>query len=210
MNTAGQILNQARLSRKLEIADVVKATKIRTEFISALERDDYLKLPNSTVTRGFIRNYSELLGLNAENVLAVFRRDFIENKEGQIVPRGMVHPVSRGFIWTPKATIIAATAIIFVLFGSYLFYQYRLLSGPPSLTLSEPAGDGEVSETNLVVSGKTDPEATISVNGQKVILEKGGKFFFRIPLQSGLNTISVTAISKSGKTTTLTRRIILR
>ncbi|KKW00347.1 MAG: Peptidoglycan-binding lysin domain protein, partial [Candidatus Amesbacteria bacterium GW2011_GWA1_48_9] len=89
----------------------------------------------------------------------------------------------------------------------YLFYQYRLLTGPPSLEISSPTGTLSVNQSTLEVIGKTDPEATISVNGQLVALDKGGSFSLRIPLELGSNEIVVTAIAKSGRKSTISKTV---
>ncbi len=210
MKTAGQILQLARHSKKLELEDVARITRIRPQFLTFIEADDYSQLPSGTVTKGFVRNYSEFLGLNPDHVLAAFRRDFVENKLGQIVPRALADPVGQRTFWTPRTTIIAAVTLVFTVFVIYLGYQYWSLTGPPSLQVVQPSDGQKTSEATILVTGATDPEATIAVGGQLVALDKGGQFSFRVPLNPGENKISIVATSKSGKTTTLTRHITVR
>ena len=205
MKTTGQILKETRASKKLDIVDISRITRIRPRFLEMLEEDDYGHLPNATVARGFIRNYGEFLGINSHHLLAVFRRDFVENQQGRIVPRGMVDPVNKVSFWTPRTTIIVAVTLVFTLLGVYLYYQYRVLTGPPHLELSTPTDRVNMNEDTVQVVGRTDPEASLSVNGHLVALEKGGTFFFRMPLNPGENKITVTSLAKSGKTTTVIR-----
>ena len=120
MISTGQILNSARVKANIDLPTVAKDTKIRSEFLAFIESDAYHELPNSTVAKGFIRNYAEYLNLNPDHVLAVFRRDFIENFKGQIVPRGLADPVSSRFVWTPRLTLITGTVAVLVFF---FFYQ---------------------------------------------------------------------------------------
>lgn len=208
MKSAGQILAEARLAKKLDIEDVARITKIRPQFLRLLETDDYQQLPSGAVAKGFIKNYCEFLGLDSAQVSAVFRRDFVENQSGQIVPRGFVEPVSKQALWTPKTTVIAVLALVFTLFAGYLIYEYRVLTGPPSLTVSPTETKATTSEDSFEISGITDPEATISVNQHLVALDKGGRYSFRVPLNPGENVINITATSKSGKTTTVTKTVI--
>lgn len=211
MKTAGQILNASRLEQKLDLKKIAKDTKIRVEFLAFIESDTYSHLPNSTVTKGFIRNYAEYLNLNPDHVLAVFRRDFLEDIRGQIVPRGLATPVSNRFVWTPRLTLFTAITIVLIFFLSYLIYQYRLLSGPPNLLIIEPQNGIVTTEDIITISGKTDPEATVSINNEKIVLSGGGKFDFRWKLdQKGEQTVTIIAISKAGRTKSETRTIIYK
>lgn len=209
MKTTGQILQESRLAKKLEVSEAARITRIRPQFLIFLEADDYRQLPSATVAKGFIRNYGQFLGLNPSYLLAIFRRDFVENPQGQIVPRGMVEPVTKSSIWTPKSTIIALVIMLFTSFGGYLAYQYFQLLGPPFLHLETPVSDISTTEDTIEIVGRTDPEATITVNSQPVVLDKGGTFSVRLPLVSGSNTITVTATSKGGKITKLIRSVTL-
>ncbi len=209
MKTAGQILQSTRIAKKIDIQDASRTTKIRPQFISHIEADDYSQLPSGATARGFIRNYSEFLNLNPEYVLAVFRRDFLENQSGQIVPRGVAEPVSQPNVWTPKMTIIAVVVLVFTLLAGYLIYEYRILTGPPELIVTTPNDQIETTTDSIEVSGSTDPQATIAVNGQLIALDKGGLFSVRIPLQAGDNKIDIVSTGKSGRSTTQSRHVKL-
>jgi cytoskeleton protein RodZ len=202
MKTVGQMLQAARAAKKLELEDVARITKIRPQFLKAIEADDYLRLPSSTVARGFIRNYSEFLEINPTQIAAIFRRDFVENESGQIVPRGFVEPINQQVFWTPRATAIAVLTVILTLFAAYLSYQYYTLAGPPKLEINHTEENVITQEDTFEIAGETDPEATLSVNGQLVALDKGGQFFFRVPLSEGENLVTITATSKTGKSIT--------
>jgi len=208
MKTAGQILAETRHAKKMEISDVARITKIRPQFLRIIENDDYQKLPSGAVAKGFIRNYCEFLGLPVDQVLAVFRRDFLENQSGQIVPRGFVEPVSKQPFWSPRTTVMAILTAAFVLFGSYLAYQYRILTGPPHLIINQSQNKITTSDNSVEISGTTDPEATLAVDGHLVALDKGGRFSFRVPLSAGENVVTIAATSKAGQSTTVTKTVI--
>lgn len=200
MKSVGQLLQSVRNEKKIDLADVARITRIRIQFLQALENDDYSQLPSGTVARGFIKNYAQFLGIATEQILAIFRRDFMEGPEGRIVPRGLSEPVNEVSLWTPKTTTVAIIVLLLTLFGSYLVYQYSRLIGSPPLTITSPFDKFKTSDTTVEIIGVTDPEATISVNGQLIALDKGGTFRFRIPLGSDQNQVSIVAASKFGKT----------
>ena len=47
-----------------------KVTKIRTDYLVALEGDDFERLPNEVFSRGFVRAYAEVVGLDPETAVA--------------------------------------------------------------------------------------------------------------------------------------------
>lgn len=70
MASIGQELRQAREARKLTIKQVVQATRIRGYYIEAMEADDFSILPSAVQAKGFLRSYSQYLGLNLDELSA--------------------------------------------------------------------------------------------------------------------------------------------
>ncbi len=68
--TIGQQLKFARLAQSLSIEEVVEATRIRPNYIEALEADDFDAFPSAAQGRGFLHNYAGFLGLNMDDILA--------------------------------------------------------------------------------------------------------------------------------------------
>ncbi|CAH9051389.1 Cytoskeleton protein RodZ [Pseudoalteromonas holothuriae] len=67
--TIGQSLHTARVSAGLSVEDVAQRLKLTTVQISKLEQDEYQDLGPVTFTRGYIKSYSSLLGLDAHHLL---------------------------------------------------------------------------------------------------------------------------------------------
>jgi cytoskeletal protein RodZ len=71
--SVGKKLQQARLSRKLEIEDVAERTKIRPDRIIDLEADEYSHFPNLTYAKSFLAKYARFLGLDIQEELDEFQ-----------------------------------------------------------------------------------------------------------------------------------------
>jgi len=76
------------------------------------------------------------------------------------------------------------------------------LQRPPELTITKPVNESIVGEKKLDVMGETNSDTTITVNGLSVSVRGDGKFFTQVTLESGVNTITVIATSRFGKTKT--------
>ncbi|AGA69628.1 hypothetical protein Desdi_2187 [Desulfitobacterium dichloroeliminans LMG P-21439] len=69
----GQILRNARVDKGWSLTQAEEVTKIRIRYLEALEEEEYRILPGSTYTKGFIRTYAKHLGLNSDEVLALYK-----------------------------------------------------------------------------------------------------------------------------------------
>ncbi|HYU59483.1 MAG TPA: helix-turn-helix transcriptional regulator [Solirubrobacterales bacterium] len=91
----GSILKEERVRQGLEIGAVEARTKIRAKYLRAIENEDWDVLPGAAYTRGFLRTYAGILGLDAEALVDEYRARF-EEHESQ--PVGIAEPVLRGGI----------------------------------------------------------------------------------------------------------------
>jgi len=203
MTTVGQILTQTRNHKKLTLEQVEKATKIRLKFLVALEKDEFNKLPPGTFAKGFIKNYANYLGLSSEEILAFYRRQVNEEKAPAMPSKPVPKP---GFSVSP---INIGIAILIILFFVYLTFAYFRFAGAPALTVSYPPVNAIVTTEQIEITGKTDPDAIISINDQIVSVNENGTFTTKLTLAPGLNTITIVASNKFSRQTTVTRNLRL-
>jgi hypothetical protein len=62
----GESLREARTRRGFTAADVHKAIRIRERYLTALEEERWDMLPGEAYTKGFLRTYSDHLGLDGQ------------------------------------------------------------------------------------------------------------------------------------------------
>ncbi|MBI4036709.1 hypothetical protein HY386_02440 [Candidatus Daviesbacteria bacterium] len=78
----------------------------------------------------------------------------------------------------------------------------------PRLTIFEPE-DGKViqGERKIKVSGETEPEAKVYINGTRVVVDSEGKFSSMETLSDGENTFTTKAVDAASNTTEIIRKI---
>ncbi len=72
-DTIGQRLKKAREYRNLTLEKVEAATHIRSQFLQALEADDFSAMPSPVQARGFLRNYAQYLDLDLDQMIDELR-----------------------------------------------------------------------------------------------------------------------------------------
>lgn len=211
MRTVGQILKEERERRFYSLEEVEKSTKIRKELLEALENDRYDKLPPPTFIQGFIKNYARFLKIDSEKLLAIFRREFSDAKNPPQVLESFSNPMSKKkFSLTPTKVISGVVISLVLVFFAYLWFEYRFLTSAPFLEVNSPQDKITVSSPTVKVAGKTDPEDKITINNQQINVSPNGSFSQEIQLEGSSNTITITATSKSGKSTLLQRTVFLQ
>jgi hypothetical protein len=133
----GPALKEARLLQGKSIEEASRDTRIRPEFIDALEGERYESLIGEPYVRGFLRSYSTYLGLDADKVVTVFNRSFGPprptlpepvpgpKRTHRSAPPHLVDVVRHHPSWT---FLIAVAALAFLVFGAF-----GLLSRSPAV-----------------------------------------------------------------------------
>lgn len=86
----GALLAQRRQERGLDVESVSRSLKLAQRQILAIETDDYAALPGMVITRGFIRSYAKLVGMDAAPLLDMLPKGDAEPKAA--APRMMSEP----------------------------------------------------------------------------------------------------------------------
>lgn len=211
MRTVGEVLKEEREKKFLTLEDVEKSTKIRKELLEALEKGQYIRLPPSTFVQGFIKNYGRFLGLPIEKLLAIFRREFSQKTHPPRVLETFSHPVDgKKFRFTPAKALGTLILTLVLIFFIYLWFEYRFLTGAPYLEVTQPPNQFSSASALVVVSGRTDPEAKVSINNQEIRVDTSGRFSQEIELSENINTLVINAVSKSGKAAKVERTVFFK
>lgn len=208
MKSTGDYLKDLRQQQNISLKDLSAKTKIRLDYLEAIESGKYNQLPSATFVKGFIRNYALALNSDPEKALAIFRRDFDQDQQGKVVPRGMSDPIAtKGNFWSPRTTVILGSMVLFIIAAMYIGHQLLTLVSAPNISINEPKEGQEYSTHDVHVSGKTRTDALLRVNSQPLILESNGEFETTLNLSSGEHTILIEAESRDGKIREVTRNI---
>lgn len=201
MKTAGDLLHDKRLILELSLEQVSAKTKVKPEYLSAIESSDFDKLPSVPVTKGFLKSYARVLHLNPETMIAMYRRD-VQEIRGEILPHGFIEPpVKKTRLFSVPVLL---TAISIVAFLSFLLFQLLSWWSLPKLKLIQPE-EGEIYGELITFKGQSDPDATVKVGDQSVLLSQNGEFSLDLLYPAGTHRILIQATSRSGKTTLLER-----
>lgn len=138
----GGALRQAREAQGLTVQDVASKLRLGPKQIEAIEADNFAKLPEPTIVRGFIRNYAKLLKINAEPLLDAYTVIVPSNTQHQLTVKPSSNmQVTSGDKPKPSSYIWAGLFALLAL-GAWLFYQSYIAKPSPI----KPSANVEVLE----------------------------------------------------------------
>jgi len=123
MEEIGRSLLEARERLGLTLDEAERATRIRASHLQALERGDFDALPSPVQVRGFLNNYADFLGLDANAILLQYA-ETLQSRRTRFAPgatfkepatRPSVQVHSRRPRWLTSDLFIAAAITLGIL-----------------------------------------------------------------------------------------------
>ena len=109
----GNVLKAAREAQGLSIHEVCSQLRLGLKQIQAIEQDDFDKLPQPSIVRGFIRNYARLLNIDVNPILEAYQR-IVPNKAP--LPLSVRSNASRSVIDQPAPGFRPQRLLTFLIF----------------------------------------------------------------------------------------------
>jgi hypothetical protein len=95
----GRALRAARQKRGVSLEEASRETRVRLDYLDALERERFEALGSEVYVRGFLRSYARYLGLKHDKVIAVYERAYGAEQPGP-------SPVERAPGVTPTEAVV--------------------------------------------------------------------------------------------------------
>lgn len=150
--SVGEQLIAARTARNENIGTIAAYLRIKPEYLYAFEQGRHDQLPALTYTLGFLRSYSDYLGLDGLALRDAFRREMMDKLTPQL---NMPQPLPEARV-PPLPIILGALLIGVVIAGGWYFAsstQRAAILPPVPPGMSSPATSTPASPTptgNLV------------------------------------------------------------
>ncbi|MFZ2187021.1 MAG: helix-turn-helix domain-containing protein [Candidatus Moraniibacteriota bacterium] len=201
--TLGEKLKKLRGDLRMSLSEISKATRIQVKYLEYLENGEYHKLPADVYVRGFLRSYARYLNIDEQAFIKLYERErhIQANLSQETLKKtfNVKHLDISSLVITPRSLVIA---MIFLLVGGaflYLFREFQTFAGEPRLIILSPVSGTKIASNEVVVQGKTDKGARVSINNQTVFVGSDGDFSDKLILQAGLNTVTVISVNRFDK-----------
>ena len=131
----GNSLREARLRQSLDFPEVEQATKIRGKYLRALEDEQFDILPGQTYVKGFLRTYSEYLGLDGQLYVDEYNSRYIPGDEETPLRAQNRSTVGRSPRVESSVVLVALAAI--GILTALVFVAWRFGSDTPNTAIPD-------------------------------------------------------------------------
>jgi len=205
----GDKIKKAREEHVLTLEDFATQTGVVTKYLEAIEKNNFRDLPKTKTFRiAYLRACANALQLNYKDILKQFEAEGgLNDLESPIMSdrrkNNMFHPSL-----LPLRNICITITII--IFAGYLGWQIKGIMQQPKLVVYSPYEGAVSNQLSVQVQGESEKEVKLTVNGQDIMINEKGQFESNVDLSNGVNTITITATKKHGRTTTVTRHVVVQ
>jgi len=150
MDSFGDKLRQAREKLNLSVEQVSRDTHIAKRYIEGLEHEDFSGFPGETYTMGFLRNYSMFLGIDADQMVVMYRN--LRIQEQPVPMTELLEDRKRpGSVLVIAIAAAAVVALAGLGWGVYRLIASRSGAAPASAQTAGPQSGQEAPEGNAFV-----------------------------------------------------------
>jgi cytoskeleton protein RodZ len=163
----GNSLREARLRQGLEFPELEQATKIRGKYLRALEDEQFDILPGQTYVKGFLRTYSEYLGLDGQLYVDEYNSRYIPGDEETPLRAQNKSTVGRNPRVESSVVLLALAAI--GILTALVVVAWRFGSDTPETAIpdfsSQPPAETRANEPARRPARPAAPIARLTITG---------------------------------------------
>ena len=201
-------MKQRRIDQGYSIDEAAQASGVPQRHIKLLEAEQVERLPSFLYVKAFLSRYCQFLSVDCDPVTLAYEKLFERIKPTPPRPPSAIK-IKKTKI-TPRRISLISIIALFVVLGGFALWQSSFILKPPELTITQPGLEQQTTLDNILVSGLTDPQATVTLNGEQIFVDNNGTFQETVLLNEGINTLTIISSSRFGKQKTRTVRVTYR
>lgn len=162
----GGALRVAREKQGLSLNDVASKLKISHKQIEAIEADNFAALPESTIVRGFIRNYAKFLKLEADPLLDAYNVLMPSQQPLAFMLKPSSTMKVTGYKKPKTGRYIAFTVLLLLALAAWLFYQHYIEKPSPTAPTANSEKLEALPQQALPAAERVEPSAENTPGGE--------------------------------------------
>lgn len=149
-------------------------------------------------------------GADSESFIRLLDEEWdLAQKEKSASSRNAASGRQKNMYLTPTRAGIGVVAAVLAAFAFFAAGRLVRFNGRPLLVVDEPQDRAALREQTVWLKGRTEQESKLTVNGREITINEWGNFGERIELQPGATELIFLSENRFGKSSTVTRHVIV-
>lgn len=169
--SVGARLRAARLAAGYELSEVAQHLRLRSGHLLAIEEERFDDLPGAVYAVGYLRSYAELLGLDGEAMVRLFK----DQAQGFSAPAKLVFPTPSPEGRRPAAALIIASLVAAgAIWAAWHYISARdrvAIEGIPEVPERLITTAAEPTPPQVLAAARAGPEASRDAAGEEAAAE---------------------------------------
>ena len=204
----GSILRTARRATGLELEQVAADTSISVRNLWCLERNQLDCIPEEVYRVHTLKTYSTYLGISWRRIAPLY--ELLKKRlPAKVITTPAASTISKKHFWDSVNIVRNSMCAVLIVGGvgvlCFLAYSATL---PPRLMVESPSDDIISKDEKIIVKGASPGAAVLKINGESIALDSDGNFSQEVTLQSGVNTIAISAQKKYSRQAVTMRKVL--
>lgn len=120
MESFGKFLKEARIAKNIDLNTIAAATSVNKEYLEALEEEDLDRIPGETYVTGFLRLYSDYLGLDTQYLIRLQKAKVLQESPTPVE----LLQIKKGPLHTILIALLILAILVAIGTGGFFFYKY--------------------------------------------------------------------------------------
>lgn len=168
-STVGSLLKAGREQHQMSVDDIAQQLNLRPSLVEKLEQDCFDSLPSATYTRGYVRSFAKLVGVDEELVMAC-----LDQQIPSIAEPAMQSFSKKTTMKARESRLMLVTYLIAFILLAMLVLWWVQKSSNSNLDLSKPSVE-EVEAAKQTASNLSAISVQPSISTQSTISESSVK-----------------------------------
>ena len=205
----GLIIKERRLAKNWSVLLCARRLSIKQKQIRAIENSNIKQLPTGLRLEKIVKDYLNFLDFPADEATLIVDH-WKKIDQGRRKSFFGCELIKSCDLWSyPQIIRNSLVTLVIIVAVVYIVFSLKNIFAPPKLLIISPASDVVTSQKQLSLTGQTEEEVQLEINGEPLPNDRTGYFNQLINLRLGINNLSVTAIKKYGGRTTVVRQVMV-
>lgn len=192
--TLGEYLKKIREAKNISLDEASYKTKIKTEFLKAIEESRYSVFQGEVYILGYLKRYSQFLEIPYKKIIKRFKKEIYSQN---YINSNNIFKINKKKIRHLSSFFFIGCVGLLIIF--YLISKIIFIISEPKFTLFYPKPGSIINQKIVLLQGRVNHTKNLYLNDKLINIDNHGYFSKKLLLKPGENLLRFEFFKDYGK-----------